>query len=1094
MEELIKYFNGNSLPAEVYKQKYAKIGEELPNKMLRRISNEFAECEFNRITKVILQDKFDVNKLSSKGKDYIEYIKTTINKETFKDFIFEFFKDFKYVVPGGSVLENLGSDEASSLSNCFVIDSPQDSYSSIMQSREYLTQLMKRRGGVGKDLSQLRPRGTIVKNAAKTSTGAASFMDVESALTNEIAQGGRRGALMLTLSIVHPDAEEFITKKQDLTKVTGANISIKITDEFMHCVLENKDFIQKFPINLDIEELDLSNIPYNELIKIDKGYIKKIKALDLWNKIIHCAWNTAEPGIIFEDAHFKYSPDGVYPEFKMISTNPCFHPDTLISTEYGLKKIKDITTPMRVYSMDSTGKLVMAQAHPSFISKKNVRTLKVTLRNGNSIQVTPEHKLYIHNKGWVEAKNIVLGDKIAHLCRSRRGAKYAGVHLTTSPNKQKDQVMEHKFVYGNYEFGYDIHHKDRNTYNNSIDNLELLSHSNHSKITSLKDNPQTHQVRNNLGRFISGLNSKRGKKTIIDLPKELSTNLKNSSYNNVIKIEDGDLTDVYDIYVNNTHCLIANNMVAHNCGEIGMQGFDSCRLMHHNLTSYVVNPFTKEAFFDYKTFEKNCYYTMVLGDVLVDLEIKAIENILMKIQSDSNSINNTEYDLWDKIRKTAKQSRRVGIGFTGLADVFAMLSIKYGSEESIELTKEIFYTKHLNELQSSIDMAILYNPFEGYNLDKEYLNDEPQNPFYSNLLWMFPEEVHRMKLNNGRRNLSWSTAAPTGSVSILTQTTSGIEPLFLPYYERKKKINNTEEKVTFIDKMGEKFTSFNVIHQPFKQWLLLSGFTENEVNDFSLEELDNLFKKSPWYGSTANELNYKERILMQSVIQKYTTHSISSTINLPKETKDSVIDNIYREGYKADLKGLTVYRDGCRDGILTSVNSNASVQSLKETTAPKRPKELPAHLHIVSIKGVKFAIIVGLYENKPYEVFAFELVDPKTTTCDGKIVKISKRVYNFVSDKYTISNLELSHNNNVEKKAFTLYTSMSLRHGVPIKYIVKILSKVDENITSFAKALTRVLNQYVPKEILANSCPECNNFLIRENGCVHCSQCSYSEC
>lgn len=857
MEELIKYFNGNSLPAEVYKQKYAKIGEELPNKMLRRISDEFAECEFNRITEVILQNKFDVNKLSSKGKDYIEYIKTTVNKEAFKDFTFEFFKDFKYVVPGGSVLENLGSDEASSLSNCFVIDSPQDSYSSIMQSREYLTQLMKRRGGVGKDLSQLRPRGTIVRNAAKTSTGAASFMDVESALTNEIAQGGRRGALMLTLSIVHPDAEEFITKKQDLTKVTGANISIKITDEFMHCVLENKDFIQKFPINLDIEELDLSNIPYNELIKIDKGYYdkgyyKKIKALDLWNKIIHCAWNTAEPGIIFEDAHFKYSPDGVYPEFKMISTNPC--------------------------------------------------------------------------------------------------------------------------------------------------------------------------------------------------------------------------------------------------GEIGMQGFDSCRLMHHNLTSYVVNPFTKEAFFDYKTFEKNCYYTMILGDVLVDLEIKAIENILMKIQSDSNSINNTEYDLWDKIRKTAKQSRRVGIGFTGLADVFAMLSIKYGSEESIELTKEIFYTKHLNELQSSIDMAILYNPFEGYNLDKEYLNNEPQNPFYFNLLWMFPEEVHRMNLNNGRRNLSWSTAAPTGSVSILTQTTSGIEPLFLPYYERKKKINNTKEKVTFIDKMGEKFTSFNVIHQPFKQWLLLSGFTENEVNDFSLKELDNLFKKSPWYGSTANELNYKERILIQSIIQKYTTHSISSTINLPKETKDSVIDNIYREGYKADLKGLTVYRDGCRDGILTSVNSNASVQSLKETTAPKRPKELPAHLHIVSIKGVKFAIIVGLYENKPYEVFAFELVDPKTTACDGKIVKISKRVYNFVSDKYTISNLELSHNNNVEKKAFTLYTSMSLRHGVPIKYIVKILSKVDENITSFAKALTRVLNQYVPKEILANSCPECNNFLIRENGCVHCSQCSYSEC
>ena len=562
---------------------------------------------------------------------------------------------------------------------------------------------------------------------------------------------------MLSISINHPDIEEFILVKQDLTKVTGANMSVKVTNEFMEAVENNEDYILTYPIDQRLKPSDVEEYKeYNKLYPnpYGPGFFKRIKALELWNKLIHCAWNTAEPGIIFEDHHNNYSPDSVYEDYKFISTNPCFHPDTLISTEYGLKKIKDITIPMRVYSMDSTGKLVMAQAHPSFISKKNARTLKVTLKNGNSIQVTPEHKLYIHNKGWVEAKNIVLGDRIAHLCRSRRGAKYAGVHLTTSPNKQKDQVMEHNFVYGDYEFGYDIHHKDRNTYNNSIDNLELLSHSNHSKITSLKDNPQTHQVRNNLGQFISGLNSKRGKKTIIDLPKELRTNLKNRLYNNVVKIEDGDLTDVYDIHVDNTHCLIANNMIAHNCGEIAMQPYDSCRLIHHNFTSFIIGElYTDSAKINWELAYNQFYIGMILGDILIDLEVQAIQKIIAKINLDNNILpenKKVELELWNKIIESAQSTRRTGVGFTALADMLAMLNLSYGSKESLEIVDKLMYQKQKAELNATIDLALMYGTFKGYDEYKEH------NLFFDHIKSTFPEEYTRM-LKYGRRNLSWST-------------------------------------------------------------------------------------------------------------------------------------------------------------------------------------------------------------------------------------------------------------------------------------------------------------------------------------------------
>ena len=465
--------------------------------------------------------------------------------------------------------------------------------------------------------------------------------------------------------------------------------------------------------------------------------------------------------------------------------------------------------------------------------------------------------------------------------------------------------------------------------------------------------------------------------------------------------------------------------------------------------------------------------------------------------SENNPDIQLEIDLWEKIFDAAKESRRAGIGFTGLGDVFAMLGIRYGSKKSIEVIEEIFRNKMQGELEASIDMAILYGTFTGYQPNLEYKDNIGQNEFYKNLQLRFPDEVARMQ-QFGRRNLSWSTAAPTGSVSILTQTTSGIEPIFSPYYQRKKKCMSTTDRVDFIDTVGEKFTIYNIIHRPFMDWVNLNNpeITAEIMETMSLEELDNLFAKSPWAGSTAGELDYMERLRVQQSVQKYTTHSISSTINLPKETKDSVIDRIYRDSYKLNLKGVTVYRDQCRAGILTIGNSS-DTKGLPETVAPKRPKDLPAELSVVSIKGSKFAIIVGLYENRPYELFAFDLPAEMLgiKNCKGRIVKHKKRVYSFVSDTVNIENLELTYDNNIEKKAFTLTTSMSLRHGVPIKYILKTLDKIDDNITSYSKAITRVLSTYIPKEVVANdTCPDCGEPLVRENGCIHCSNCSYSKC
>ena len=853
----LEYFKGDELAASTWRNKYAADGEQTPDDTHRRLAKEFARVENNYDWDM---PNHKAMKLSNYG-----YQRPNLDEEA----IYELFKDFKYIIPGGSVMSGCGTGALVSLSNCFVIGSPKDSYAEIMKTRSQQAQLMKRRGGVGYDLSQLRPRGAKVNNAAKSSTGAASFMDVCSDITNEVAQNGRRGALMLSMSINHPDIEEFITKKQDLAKVTGANISVKVTDEFMQAVIENKDYTLRFPVDesdlsyketdefgntvcIQYNELFDGKREYNKLYSIGKGrFIKLIKARELWNTLMHCAWNTAEPGIMFEGAMHNYSPDGVYPDFKMVGTNPC--------------------------------------------------------------------------------------------------------------------------------------------------------------------------------------------------------------------------------------------------GEIPMGPFDSCRLIHINLSSYIVDPFTDKAHIDEELLYMHSYEAMRLADDLVDLEIEAVDKIIDTVKNDTDD---TEFKLWSRIKETAIQGRRAGLGFTGLADAIAMLGLKYDSDEGISQVEQLMKVMFKGQLDSNIDMAIERGAFPAWNGNLEEENRGRNNAWYD---WVFlndPEKYKRM-MNCGRRNISWSTVAPTGTVSIMAGTSSGIEPIFLPFYQRKRKCMSESDRVDYVDKVGEKYTLFTVVHPNLKRWAIETmnytmNYSESEVNEWSLGIWEEVWKESPYYGSTAPEIDWRQRVKLQGVVQKYITHSISSTVNLAKETTEEEIADIYIEAWKQGLKGITIYRDGCREGVLTKVEKPKTIEG---RDAPKRPKELEADAYLIKAKGEQFIILVGMLESKPYEVFAFRPRNPISfKPHKGVITKVSKMHYSFTSDVFHIDNLELA-NENVEENAATLYSSMLLRHGVDIKYIVKTAKKVNDNITSFSSAMCRVLSKYIPnEEIKGEVCPDCGGTLVREGGCIHCKDCGYSKC
>ncbi len=825
----VDYFNGDELAATTWINKYAlktangEYLEKTPDDMHRRMAREFARIE-NRYKPI-------------KHSELSEYGKKRENLDA--DKIYSYFKNFKYVIPQGSIMFGLGNREViASLSNCVVIPAPYDSYGGIFYTDQQLAQLFKRRCGVGTDLSKLRPKDAHVSNAAGTTTGAVSFMHRFSFTTREVAQNGRRGALMLTMDIAHPDIEDFITVKQDLSKVTGANISVRLSDEFMEAVINNKNFTLRWPIDSENPKVT-----------------KTVEAKKLWDKIVKSAHNTAEPGLIYWDRQHKYSTSSYYPGFENVSTNPC--------------------------------------------------------------------------------------------------------------------------------------------------------------------------------------------------------------------------------------------------SEIAMQGGDSCRLIAVNFFNFVKNPFTGKAEFDFDKLYEVVYETQRLMDNLVDLELESVDRILDKIDRDPepDNIKSVERETWELLRDNGIKGRRTGLGFTALADTIAALGIKFDSDEALKIVDEIMKTKLQAEFDSSIDMAIERGKFEIF--DPEI---EKKSEFVQMLEKEFPALYKRM-MKHGRRNISISTVAPTGSLSMLAQTSSGIEPVFMLSYKRRRKVNagDPHAKVDFIDEMGDAFEEFTVYHHNLKKWMEISG--KEDISE------------SPYAGATAPEIDWKKRIEMQALVQKYTTHSISSTINLPSDVSIKKVSDIYVEAWKQGLKGITVYRDGSRSGILVSSDDKKKKEKEKKNHIfpAKRPKKLEADIIRFKNKLEDWIAVVGLIDGVPYEIFTGKMEDVfnlPNWVKKGWVIKNkdengkSRYDFQFIDKQgYRITIEGLSRSFDKEYWNYAKLISGVLRHGMPMHEVVKLiegLNLYDDFINTWKNGVARALKRYIKDGATPQDkkCPQCGNpeGLVYEEGCLVCKSCGYSKC
>ena len=831
----ISYFNGDELAATTWMNKYAmkndtgKFVEQSPDDMHKRMAKEFGRIEAGYKLKYNLNGSAKF--LSTYGQE---------REDLTEEKVYGFFKEFGYIIPQGSVMSSLGNHyQLASLSNCIVVPELHDSYGGVFYTDQQLAQLFKRRCGVGVDISNLCPAGARVSNAAKSTSGAVSFMNRFSNTTREVAQNGRRGALMLSMDISHPDVEDFITIKQDLQKVTGANISIRLSDEFMSAVEANTEYTHKWPIE--------SKTP---------TFTKTINAKELWDTIIKCAHNTAEPGLIFWDRQHWYSTSSVYPKYKNTSTNPC--------------------------------------------------------------------------------------------------------------------------------------------------------------------------------------------------------------------------------------------------SEIAMQGGDSCRLIAMNLYRFVENPFTKDAKFLMEDFYKATYEGQRLMDDLVDLETEAIGKILTKIDADDEpeKIKAVERETWELLLKTGIEGRRTGLGFTALADMVAALGMAIDSDEAIAKVEEIMKEKCRAEFDSSIDMSLERGSFVGFDAKIEKTSE-----FIQMMETELPDVYDRM-MKFGRRNISISTVAPTGTLSMLAQTSSGIEPVFMTHYKRRRKLNeqDREAKVDFIDDSGDKWQEFTVYHHNLKTWMDITGETD--------------IAKSPYAGSTAPEINWDKRVEMQATVQKYVTHSISSTINLPNDVSLDEVSNIYLKSWEKGTKGITVYRDGSRSGVLVSADENKEDvlenSEFKETKVPSRPGRLDAKVVRFQNNKEKWIAVVGLFNGRPYEIFTGKTEDVfnmPTAVEYGWVIKNRKgdgsSQYDFQyedKDGYKVTMGGLSRSFDKEFWNYAKLISGVLRHGMPLHYVVDLIGKMnlyDENINTWKSGVVRALKTFIVDGTKVNdhTCSECGDEgLVYEEGCLKCVSCGYSKC
>ena len=830
----LDYFTGDELAAKVWVNKYAlkdafgNIYEESPNDMHHRLASEIARVE-----------KKYPNPLSEQE-------------------LFDLFDHFRYIVPQGSPMTGIGNDyQIASLSNCFVIglDGQADSYGAIIRIDEEQVQLMKRRGGVGHDLSHIRPKGSPVKNSALTSTGLVPFMERYSNSTREVAQDGRRGALMLSVSIKHPDSEAFIDAKMTEGKVTGANVSVKIDDDFMNAAVNGGTYKKQYPIDSD-----------------SPVYVKDIDASGLWKKIIHNAWKSAEPGVLFWDTILRESVPDCYADlgFRTVSTNPC--------------------------------------------------------------------------------------------------------------------------------------------------------------------------------------------------------------------------------------------------GEIPLCPYDSCRLLAINLYSYVVNPFTSDAYFDYDLFKKHVGLAQRIMDDIIDLESEKIEMILAKIDSDPESmeVRQTERHLWEKIQRKTLQGRRTGVGITAEGDMIAALGLRYGTEEATDCAELIQKTLALAAYRSSVMLAKERGAFEIFDAKRE-----EKNPFINRLREADPALYEDM-LKYGRRNIACLTIAPTGTTSLMTQTTSGIEPVFLPVYKRRRKVNpnDSEARVDFVDETGDAFEEYIVFHHKFVTWMQANGYSASKK--YTQEEVEELVAKSPYYKATSNDVDWLQKVRMQGRIQKWVDHSISVTINLPNDVSEELVDSLYVEAWRCGCKGCTVYRDGSRSGVLIATDKKKKKEDCNCMQPPvivsTRPRELDADVVKFQNNREKWIAFVGLLNGRPYEIFTGLADDdegimlPKNVS-KGTIIKSydedGNKHYDFQFKnkrgyKMTIEGLDGKFN--PEYWNYAKLISGVLRYGMPIDQVIKLVQGMElnsESINTWKNGVERALKKYLPNgmEAKGQKCPNCGlETLIYQEGCLICTNCGASKC
>ena len=830
----LDYFTGDELAAKVWVNKYAlkdafgNIYEESPNDMHHRLASEIARVE-----------KKYPNPLSEQE-------------------LFDLFDHFRYIVPQGSPMTGIGNDyQIASLSNCFVIglDGQADSYGAIIRIDEEQVQLMKRRGGVGHDLSHIRPKGSPVKNSALTSTGLVPFMERYSNSTREVAQDGRRGALMLSVSIKHPDSEAFIDAKMTEGKVTGANVSVKIDDDFMNAAVNGGTYKQQYPIDSD-----------------SPVYVKDIDASGLWKKIIHNAWKSAEPGVLFWDTILRESVPDCYADlgFRTVSTNPC--------------------------------------------------------------------------------------------------------------------------------------------------------------------------------------------------------------------------------------------------GEIPLCPYDSCRLLAINLYSYVVNPFTPDAYFDYDLFKKHVGLAQRIMDDIIDLESEKIEMILAKIDSDPESmeVRQTERHLWEKIQRKTLQGRRTGVGITAEGDMIAALGLRYGTEEATDCAELIQKTLALAAYRSSVMLAKERGAFEIFDAKRE-----EKNPFINRLREADPALYEDM-LKYGRRNIACLTIAPTGTTSLMTQTTSGIEPVFLPVYKRRRKVNpnDSEARVDFVDETGDAFEEYIVFHHKFVTWMQANGYSASKK--YTQEEVEELVAKSPYYKATSNDVDWLQKVRMQGRIQKWVDHSISVTINLPNDVSEELVDSLYVEAWRCGCKGCTVYRDGSRSGVLIATDKKKKKEDCNCMQPPvivsTRPRELDADVVKFQNNREKWIAFVGLLNGRPYEIFT-GLADDDEGIMLPKIVSKGTIIKSYDEDgnkhydfqfknkrgyKMTIEGLDGKFN--PEYWNYAKLISGVLRYGMPIDQVIKLVQGMElnsESINTWKNGVERALKKYLPNgmEAKGQKCPNCGlETLIYQEGCLICTNCGASKC